>query len=70
MNLEIIIDDDEQTVAGSYSWGSDQRLPVVGEFIQIGRAEYVVTRVEWVLTRKQVAGYVPVQQAALYVEAA
>lgn len=71
MNLEIIIDSPDEPVVQSYFWSDGQRLPVVGEVIQIGRARFVVTRVEWVLVGNQTATCpLPVEQAALYVKLA
>jgi len=73
MKIRIIIDDVDQDLIATYEWGSDQRLPVVSEFLSIGGEgglTYEVVRVEWGLVTEQEKGYVPVEEAVLYVELA
>jgi hypothetical protein len=67
MILEVIEWDD---VVAVYSWGSDQRVPVVGERLTIGETTFQVERVTWHLQEHQQPGTVPAARVTLQVRKA
>ena len=54
-------------VIAAYEWGSDQRLPVAGERLEIGPVAYQVEQVSWGLQQDQVSGTVAAHGATLTV---